>query len=63
MDPLTPLYVRLKSSTVEALREATKQSSHRSVAAFLDELVRKNLILEPRADDIERLRQAAEKSR
>jgi hypothetical protein len=59
MDPLKPICVRLRTSTVEALRRAQQQSNHRTMAAFVDAILREHLIkhAEPTLD--QRLRQAA----
>lgn len=57
MDPLKPVCVRLRTSTVEALRRAQQQSNHRTMAAFIDAMLREQLIKsEPTLD--QRLRQA-----
>jgi hypothetical protein len=47
MDQLQPVFVRLKASTVEALKAATIKSSHRSMAGYVDDVLRRHLALEP----------------
>lgn len=54
MDNLQPLYVRLRASTIEALKAAQADSPHRSIASFVDALLRGQLIDE-RADNLQRL--------
>lgn len=49
-DPLTPVYVRLRRSTVAALREAQARSSHRSLAAYVESIVRAHLAQNVRVD-------------
>jgi len=53
MDNLQPLYVRLRASTIDALKAAQTESVHRSVASFVDEILRRHLFDE-RRDAIER---------
>lgn len=62
-DRLTPLYVRLRASTLEGLREAQAQSEHRTLAAYVDAILRQHLvaIARPAGDEIARLRQSADK--
>lgn len=51
MDPLTPVYIRLKKSTVDALRVAKSRSSHRTMASFVDDLLRQKLGVDTPAPD------------
>lgn len=43
MDPLKPVFVRLHASTVDALKSAQKKSNHRSLASFIDDVLRRHL--------------------
>lgn len=64
MDPLKPICVRLKTSTVEAIRKAQQQSNHRTMAAFVDAILREQLIVKPAQQTLEqRLRQASAQSK
>ncbi|CAB5238739.1 hypothetical protein UFOVP375_21 [uncultured Caudovirales phage] len=62
-DRLTPLYVRLRASTIEGLRDAQANSEHRTLAAYVDAILRQHLAASaaPKGDDIARLRQSADK--
>jgi hypothetical protein len=62
-DPLTPLYVRLRASTIDGLRGAQANSEHRTLAAFVDAILRQYLAVGAlaKSDDIARLRQSADK--
>jgi hypothetical protein len=51
MDPLQPIYVRLKASTVEALKAAQAKSSHRTMASFVDDILRRHLSIKPTQPD------------
>jgi hypothetical protein len=59
MDPLKLVSVRLRTSTVEAIREAQKASHHRTIAAFVDALLREQLITRPVQPNVDRLQRAA----
>ena len=63
-DPLTPLYVRLRASTIEGLRDAQNMSEHRTLAAYVDAILRQHLAglaMFARVDGVDRLRQSADK--
>ena len=61
-DRLTPLYVRLRASTIEGLREAQADSEHRTLAAYVDAVLRAHLSgAQPRVDGLDRLRLSADK--
>ena len=53
MDNLQPLSVRLRASTIDALKTAQAESAHRSLASFVDDILRQHLI-DGRRDAIER---------
>lgn len=59
MDPLKPICVRLRTSTVEAIRKAQQQSHHRTMAAFIDAILRDQLIVKPAQQHVDRLQRAA----
>lgn len=59
MDPLQPMYVRLRASTITALKEAQQRSSHRTLAAFVEDILRRHLT--ERRDNVDRLTDAARK--
>lgn len=59
MDPLKPICVRLRTSTVDAIRNAQKQSNHRTMAAFVDAILRDQLIVKPAQQHVDRLQRAA----
>lgn len=60
-DKLTPLYVRLRTSTIDGLRHAQAASEHRTLAAYVDAVLRQHLVTTPLRDDVDRLRQSAHK--
>lgn len=63
-DPLRPIYVRLRTSTVEALRDAQARSHHRTIAAYVDEVLRRHLAqLSPTHDNVDRLAASAKSLR
>jgi len=51
MDPLKPVYIRLKQSTVDALRVAQSRSTHRTMASFIDDILRRHLSVDPPQTD------------
>lgn len=61
MDPLVPVFVRLRTSTVQKLKEAREHSNHRSLASFVDHLLRRHFEIEDpqRRDSIQALTRAA----
>ena len=62
MDPLTPVFVRLRSSTVLALKDAKERSSHRTMAAFIDDVLRRHLnVTQPVVNRIDQLTKSAPK--
>ena len=64
MDPLKPICVRLKTSTIEAIRKAQEQSHHRTMASFVDALLREQLIIKPAQQSLDqRLRLASAQSK
>ncbi len=63
MDPLKPVCVRLRTSTYEAIRRAQQQSNHRTMAAFIDAILRDHLIKQGEPSLEQRLRQAAGSSK
>ena len=58
-DPLQPIYVRLRTSTVDALREAKAASHHRTIAAYVDEVLRRHLAQLSPQDTVDRLSASA----
>lgn len=59
-EKLTPIYVRLRTSTVEALRDARARSHHRTMAAYVEEVLRRHLAeLSWATDRVDRLSTAA----
>ena len=60
MDPLQPLYVRLRASTITALKDAKEASSHRTLAAYVEDVLRRHLA-DPRKDGVDRLTEAAKR--
>lgn len=58
---IKPTLLRLRQSTVDALKLELKQSSHRSMASLADEILSKELThrLEGHASDLDKLVDAA----
>lgn len=60
MDPLKPLFVRLHASTLDAVKKAQQKSSHRSIASFVDDILRRHLSVAPRpVDRVDQLTKAS----
>jgi hypothetical protein len=47
LDPLTPITLRLRASTLHALRRAKSHSNARSMAGLADAILRRHLFEEP----------------
>ncbi len=60
MDPLQPMYVRLRASTIAALKDAKAKSAHRTLAAYVEDVLRSHL-KDDRRDGIDRLADAAKR--
>ena len=59
-----PVYVRLTNPTVESLRHHVEKGPHRSMAAFIEDALRRRFAeINAQQQPIDRLRQAAEKTR
>ncbi len=60
----TPIYVRLTNTTVESLKHHVEKGPHRSMAAFIEDALRRRFAeINAQQQPIDRLRQAAEKAR
>lgn len=59
-----PVYVRLTQTTVESLKFHVEKGPHRSMAAFIEDALRRRFAeINAQQPPIDRLRQAAERTR
>jgi len=59
-----PIYIRLNTSTVESLKRHVEQGPHRSMAAFIEDALRRRFAeINAQQQPIDRLREAAERTR
>jgi len=59
-----PIYIRLNTATVESLKYHVEKGPHRSMAAFIEDALRRRFAeINAQTQPADRLRQAVERSR
>lgn len=59
-----PIYIRLNTSTVESLKHHVEKGPHRSMAAFIEDALRRRFAeINAQQPPVDRLRQAVERTR